>query len=257
MRGVRTLLLGALLASSSAFAGTVKLSTADGKSLSATSYGTGAKGVLLVHGKSGAASDWANFAQKLADNGFRVLAIDLRGHGGSKAAADPLDEAAYLAMDQDVDAGAAWLKKQGAEVSVVGSVLGANVGLNAAKDNADITGLVMLSPGLNIEGVKVSAALGAYEGPMLLVASKGDASSSKAATLMQAKALGKATLELVESSGAGLKLLNTEASLETTLVGWLNGARAGGDLASPERNLEAGEVGGIETTGTLYDEGAR
>ena len=244
-----------LVLSGAAIAGTVSLSTEDGKTLSATSYGSGTKGVLLVHGKGGSAADWENFAGKLAQNGFRVLAIDLRGHGRSKSAADPLDEADWLAMVADVDAGAAWLKRQGAEVSVVGARLGANLALNAAQDNADITGVVLLSPGLNIEGLKVLSAAATYTGPVLVVASKGDTTSAKAATFLESKAGGPATLQLVDADGAGHKLINTEASLEASLVGWLNGARGeGGDLAKPDRTLETGTVDGIETTGTRYED---
>ena len=48
-------------------------------------------------------------------------------------------------------------------------------------------------------------------------------------------------------------MLNTVASLEATLVGWLNGATGeGAELARPERTLSTEAPTGIETTGTNY-----
>jgi pimeloyl-ACP methyl ester carboxylesterase len=250
-----TVMFTLLMLQTTALAGTVRLATDDGQTISGTSYGSGAKGVLLVHDRTRSGVDWENFAGRLADNGFRVLAIDLRGHGASKAAANPLEAVSWGLMEHDVDAGVAWLKKQGSEVAVVGAALGANLALTAASDNADIAGVVMLSPGLNIEGVKVSGAIGAYGGPLLLVASKGDLVSAKAATLLQAKAQGVGLLVLVDANGSGHRLLNTEASLEAVLVGWLNGARGeGGELARPERELSTGEIEDIETTGVKYED---
>ncbi len=250
-------LMAVLLSANPAFAGTVRLSTADGKSLSAVSYGAGEKGVLLIHDAKRDASDWENFADRLSSNGFRVLAVDLRGHGASKAAADPLGEADWLSMVDDVDAGAAWLQSKGAKsVSVVGAALGANLALNAASDNEVITNVVMLSPGLNIQGVKVGSAISAYgERPLMLVADKGDAVSAKAATLLDGKAAGKKQLELVDGGASGHRMLNTVATLEPTLVGWLNGAFGEGvELARPDRKLETGEAEDIETTGVKYED---
>ena len=258
MNWVRNIgMMAVVLCANTAFAGTVRLSTADGKSLSAVSYGTGEKGVLLIHDAKRDATDWENFADRLSANGFRVLVVDLRGHGGSKAAADPLGDADWLLMVDDIDAGAAWLSAKGAKsVSVVGAALGANLALNAASDNESINNVVMLSPGLNINGVKVGAAISAYgDRPLMLVADKGDAISAKAASLLEAKATGPKRLELVDGGASGHRLLNTVASLEPTLVGWLNGAFGEGmDLARPDRNLETGDAQDIETTGTKYED---
>ena len=244
------------LVSSSSFAETtVRLSTDDGKALVATSYGTGDKGVLLVHDRQRSSADWDHFATRLSQNGFRVLALDLRGHGRSRAAADPIGETDWLNMVDDIDAGTAWLRRQGATVTAVGASLGANLVLNAAADNADISSIVMLSPGLNIEGVKVSGAIGRYDRPVLFVADSGDLTSAKAATLLEAKALGEKRLELLDANASGHKMLNTAPALESTLVGWLNGAYGGAEGTSARhRDLEAGAVEDIATTGTKYED---
>jgi dienelactone hydrolase len=98
----------------------VSFSTADGGVVSAELSGRGPRGVVLVHGGRFDAGSWRPQARVLADAGFRVLAIDLRGGGGSgggRAGADSL----HL----DVLAAVRYLRETGAErVAVVGASIG-------------------------------------------------------------------------------------------------------------------------------------
>ena len=57
-------------------------------SLAATEYGDGPP-VAILHGLFGAGRSWAGIARRLADR-YRVIAFDLRNHGGS-AWADAMD----------------------------------------------------------------------------------------------------------------------------------------------------------------------
>ncbi len=57
-----------------------------------TEAGVGGRPLLLVHGYTGAGSDFEDFVEPLAERGWHVVAPDLRGHGGSSK---PADEAAY------------------------------------------------------------------------------------------------------------------------------------------------------------------
>ena len=237
-----------------AMAGTVRLSTEDGKSLVGQSYGSGEKAVLLVHGNGRSAADWEAFGTRLGENGFRVLAVDLRGHGASKGAAASLTPEDYLAMEQDVLAGAGWLSRQGAKsISVVGTDLGANLALEAAAVSEIINKVVLISPGLNVEGVKVSGPLGAFKGPLLVVANGGNLAGAKTATLISDKSAGDATLEVVKADGDGYQLVNTAPALDVMLVGWLNGTD-GDPSVRAERNLDAANVEEIETTGVRYED---
>lgn len=55
--------------------------------LNTTAWGTGERTALLVHGIMSDARTWHRVGPLLADRGYRVLAVDLRGHGRSPRAA--------------------------------------------------------------------------------------------------------------------------------------------------------------------------
>jgi len=60
--------------------------------LSIAEAGVGGRPLLLVHGFTGAGSDFEHFVEPLAERGWHVVAPDQRGHGASSK---PADEAAY------------------------------------------------------------------------------------------------------------------------------------------------------------------
>ncbi|MFF9324784.1 alpha/beta fold hydrolase [Streptomyces sp. NPDC014776] len=55
--------------------------------LDTTAWGTGERTALLVHGIMSDARTWHRVGPLLADRGYRVIAVDLRGHGRSPRAA--------------------------------------------------------------------------------------------------------------------------------------------------------------------------
>ena len=72
----------------------VTLRTDDGVVIAGALYlpGRPGPGIILVHALSRTREDWNTVASRLADAGFVVLAIDLRGHGAS----GPLPEGSTL-----------------------------------------------------------------------------------------------------------------------------------------------------------------
>ncbi len=257
MLGAGVALAMANVSGSPAWAGVESLTTADGLELAAQSWGAGERAVLLLHEADRDRGTWGTFSEKLVGAGFQVLALDLRGHGDSDPG--PLTDADYPKMVADVDAGVAWLKSKGAaEVMVVGAALGANLALNAASDNTDITHLVLLSPALNAKGVKVSSAIASYgDRPMLLVASDTDVLSTKAANFLASRATGNTQLQLYSAAG-GSRMLNAVPDLEPMVVGWLNGSYAQGDGHKGARaNVKTGDVGDVEVRGTRLEDRVR
>jgi pimeloyl-ACP methyl ester carboxylesterase len=247
-------LVAALFASGIAHAAALALTAADGTAIKAVDYGKGTNGVILVHDKDRSGADWQLFAQKLAANGFHVVAVDLRGHGASKPP-DALTEADWPKMTQDVEAAVAWLHAKGAtKLAVVGASFGANLAVNAAADDAAVTNLVLLSPGLNLNGVTTSAAMEKYgKRPVLFVASNDDAYAVRSVNALDAKATGQKKIALLDQAGAGVKMLNRDPGLEATLLGWLNGADFVQSGVAGQQQVNTGvDSSTIQTTGTKF-----
>jgi pimeloyl-ACP methyl ester carboxylesterase len=242
-----TLLL-ALLVASPALAADVTLKTADGLSLHAIHEAvTGArKAVLLVHGEGRSASDWKFLAGKLKQAGYASLAIDLRGHGASLAAATaPLTDQTWQAMTADVDAGLAFLRAQGATtIELVGADVGASLALLSGAAATDTTTVVVLTPGLKLHGLRFDAALRTWNPrPVLFIVSADEAYAAKSALLLEAQATGPKHLEIYNAAGTGTAMLNREPACEGLVLSWLLGTY---DLSADQARGAAPEIQGSE-----------
>lgn len=121
----------------------VSFPTADGGTVDADLYGQGSHGVVFAHGAIFNKQSWAPLAKRIADRGYRALAIDFRGYGKSRAGSDG------NALDQDVIAAIRWLHAHGVQsVSVVGGSMGGGAAGRAATEvkRGEIDKLVLLSP---------------------------------------------------------------------------------------------------------------
>lgn len=250
-------MLFGMLAAGTASAGEIKLAAADGTALHAVEYGAGANGVVLIHDKGRSASDFGWYGEKLAGAGFHVVAVDLRGHGGSKPP-DLLTEVDFPKMTGDVAAAVAYLKAKGAtKVALIGDKLGANLALVEAADDLTVTNVIALSAGLNVSGVTVSAAVEKYGArPLLLVASAEDAYATRTAGVLESKATGEKHYELLENAGTGVKMFNKAPNLEPVMLAWLNGTffqKPGADTAGTGPAVGI-DTKGIQTTGSKYGE---
>lgn len=126
----------------------VSITTADSGMVAGLLWGSGNRGVVLVHGGRFDKTSWSSQAPAIAAAGFRVLAIDLRGTGESIAGAAGPDS-----LSNDVLAAVRFLRSEGAtEVQVVGASLGGWAAAEASIAAADgeIAGLVLLAaPGID------------------------------------------------------------------------------------------------------------
>lgn len=92
--------------------------------LQATEYGAG-EPVAILHGLFGSGRNWANIAQRLSAS-WRVVAFDLRNHGGSPWS-DTMD---YVAMADDVRA--AMRARGHSRYSMIGHSMGGKVAMVTA-----------------------------------------------------------------------------------------------------------------------------
>lgn len=121
--------------------------------------------LILAHGVGSAKGEWAGFTQRLAAKGVGTLAIDLRGHAGSKSG--PKDAGDYTTFDGtgewpraagDLEAAADWLKSKGVaedKIALGGASIGANLASAAAAARPKTPFLLLLSPGPDYRGVKL------------------------------------------------------------------------------------------------------
>lgn len=117
----------------------------DGGVVSADVYGQGPRAVVLAHGGRFDRSSWAPQARVLADAGFRVVAIDFRGRGASRAGVAGRDSA-HL----DLLGALRYLRAQGVRsVAMVGGSFGgemAALAVLAAPGEVDRLVLLAHSP---------------------------------------------------------------------------------------------------------------
>lgn len=136
----------------------ISFSTQDGGLIYADLYGAGDRGVVLAHGGQFNKESWREQALTLTKSGFRVLAIDFRGYGQSRAGAQtrqPDEDARRL----DVLAAIDYLRRTGSStISLVGASMGGDYAAEATETNPDkIDRLVLLAAGAYTPLVKSTA----------------------------------------------------------------------------------------------------
>jgi pimeloyl-ACP methyl ester carboxylesterase len=120
--------------------------TPDGGIVFADLYGKGERGVVLAHGGRFNKESWEKQAERLAEAGFRVLAIDFRGYGQSRGGAE--SKSPYDGVHLDVLAAVRYLREAGARsVAVVGGSFGGGAAARATVEAApdEIERVVLLA----------------------------------------------------------------------------------------------------------------
>src|SRR3954469_20070921 len=129
---------------------------AQGNRLVATEMGAGDRAVLLLHGGGQTRHAWAKTARRLAEAGWRAIALDQREHGDSAWVAD----GAYAFLDYAADAAAVARRIAAEHRGVKPVAIGASLGGLAALLASDgyeppFSGLVLVDivPRMHPEGV--------------------------------------------------------------------------------------------------------
>lgn len=121
----------------------VSFATEDRGVVYADLYGKGPRGLVLAHGGQFNKESWAKQVPAFVGAGFRVLAIDFRGYGQSRAGTAGGDGTRF-----DVLAAVRYLRRHGAKtVSVVGASFGGGATAEAANDSkaGEIERIVLLA----------------------------------------------------------------------------------------------------------------
>lgn len=181
-----------------------------------------APAVLLLHQLYATRASWGAVAEALATDGFRVLAVDLRGWGATGGDID------WALAPDDTQDWLAWLVAQpgvrGDAVFVMGASMGANLALRGcaeAPDHANVcAAAVAVSPGLNYFGVRTAAAVETGT-PALIVYAEGDRRPARDVPLMLESA--GANLETILFTGRehGMALFDAHPELAAEVITWM------------------------------------
>lgn len=201
----------------------VEVIATDGTTLAGTFYAPakpGSPGLVMLHMVERQRGDWDTLARALQAEGYGVLAIDLRGHGGSDGSRD------WTKMVADAAGAYAWLASRPeidpARIGLVGASIGANLALNFAAGEPAAKTLVLLSPGLNYRGVTTEDAMTAYgRRPVMLVSSAEDREAAVAVDRLQQLAQGQQSVLSLQEQGHGTAMLGRENGLEDAILKWL------------------------------------
>lgn len=212
----------------------VCFATRDGWILQGHEYNPNASGaptVLLLHGLNEQHGQYHDLAHRLAERGWRVLAMDLRGHGdsihrvsGEQRTVDSFtNQDLYAALD-DLNASQRYLGSPPA--AIVGASVGANLALVHAADNPEVEALVLLSPSMGQGPLSASEPNRAYEGAIYYMASREDRRATGAVRKLAGNHSGPHQVQLWTGKGHGTSMLDVEAMdrIEEWLVNRTPGA---------------------------------
>ncbi len=184
--------------------------------------------IVLVHMLGQDRHSYDDFAPLLAQKGFAVLSIDMRGHGqtqykdgyGSFSASD------FLSAKKDIDAAIGYLYDSAGEGAqektyIIGASIGANLALQYAADGQrKIDGVALLSPGLDYRGVKTEEAASAYNGRTLILSSSEDTYAASSSLDLK-KINPNYEIETYTGLGHGTDMLSNE-EVKGRIIGWLS-----------------------------------
>ena len=203
------------------------LRTSDGVSIAAELRVPAARpapAVILVHMLTRTREDWARTAEQLSEAGLATLAIDLRGHGASGAAA-AAEDGDMNASVRDIVSARAFLTSRpdlcSGRIGIAGAQVGANLAILVAASDPAIRSIALLSPGSEYRNLRPEAAMKKYnERPALLLASAEDAYASRSARGLSTMGTGTRDFRLLNGAGHGTVMLARRPDLNDVLVDW-------------------------------------
>jgi len=162
----------------------VTLSTSDGWAIASTFYqGESKKCVILLHDLEKSRSEFSTLTEKLRNEHFCYLSIDLRGHGYStnKGKYEEFEKVGqkneFNKMVEDVYSAIRYLNGKGfpnSDIYILGTGLGANVAGKSLTKHTDIAGIAMITPSLKQRDVVTLSGIKNYKGPVFIGVSSED-----------------------------------------------------------------------------------
>lgn len=206
------------------------LTTQDGLKLNADYYPAQSdRAVILLHQARRDKSSMTFLAERLNNEGFHVLSVDLRGHGQSQGDVSKFTEKDYQNMFYDAMAADEYLHGLNPlmNVQMVGSSIGANTALRFQEMNT-LKSVVAISPGLNYHGINpTDANLGNIAVPIFYINSSGDNNAEDTKTLYDQSSLSENDKKLIiypspgDTFSHGIDILTAHPQAIEDVVAWL------------------------------------
>lgn len=222
----------------------VTFKTRDGWTLAAD-YSGPVKGVsrgavIMFHGLGSGKNEWKLLAERLDSAGMEYLAVDLRGHGesnnspkGKRDFRSFIRKEDWAGVVNDVFASVNFLKKKGLgenHIILVGASIGANLVLKASvSGNIKPKAVVLLSPGLNYQGITTADAIKQIgDLPILIAASPVDEYAYKSSLILTqiSRSAKEADISFIKAAeGHGVNMFkgekNKSAKVFEKILGWI------------------------------------
>lgn len=194
--------------------------------------------VVLIHSLGYNSAWWGDLPDKLAEKGFAILTIDLRGHGGSvynknlaKVSWKSLTKTAYAKYPSDVAEIIDFIKSDNPKKSffdnwaIVGSDIGAIAGIMAAdKLSYKPKTVVMLSPIVQTKGLYVPVAVAQLDNvDFLSITGKNDSVSKSAQEYLKKFAQAGFEEYECEATTTGMLMIKSDPELTTVITEWIKG----------------------------------
>lgn len=193
--------------------------------------------MILLHQLSGRATDWKDLIPILLKANYAVVALDMRGHGGSVVLRGksnyswrrfkPKD---WQMLPKDVLAVIAFLAESKedypelnlARIGIIGASVGANTAIIAGSKAPDkIKAVGLLSPGLNYKGLETPVPLLHYPNAAFFAASQEDTYSYTGTKQLYQWAQGNKVIRLYKNLNHGTDMLRLYPKLGEEMVQWM------------------------------------
>jgi len=176
--------------------------------------------ILLMHMFQGNRHDWDAQIPAFTAQGYRVLNVDLRGHGESKGFRD------WQKAITDVQSWLDWMESQPAidadKIAIVGASVGANLALVGCAADTHCVTVVALSPAKDYFHITTSDAIKTLsDRSMLIMGSQLDLPSGIDQRSMTDLSAGEISVHLFAGQRHGLALFRYE-SVSPEIVNWLD-----------------------------------
>lgn len=214
---------------------------------------------LLVHGFREHHGSYDELATRLADEGWHVLAIDLRAHGestrympGPDPTLDDFGQREVYAMSGDLNASQRYLGQ--APDLIVGASVGANLALAHGAANTGVDGLALLSPIPGRGPLEPLRAAERFDGALLAMASRADRAAAETAKRIGDRHRGIQQISVYNGSAHGTQHLDNDTRLRQ-LVGWVLEQQADGPLPPSGQDQAGGDANASRRSAALGHDG--